>query len=53
MGAREMHFFVGVDNVFDQDPPGEIPLSVLLANTAASYYDIAPRRFRAGVRVKF
>ena len=27
MGAREMHFFVGVDNVFDQDPPGEIPLS--------------------------
>ena len=48
MGAREMHFLVGVDNVFDQDPPSEIPLSVLLANTAASYYDIVPRRFRAG-----
>lgn len=49
-------FYVGVNNVFDQDPPpiiSGLPDSSTGVETAASTYDPIGRRYYAGVRLKF
>ncbi|WP_082456439.1 TonB-dependent receptor domain-containing protein [Novosphingobium sp. Leaf2] len=49
----QFQFFGGIDNVFNTDPPSEIPYQYFNRGTAASYYDVAGRRFRFGARVRY
>lgn len=49
-------FYVGVNNIFDRDPPpiiSGLPGSSTGVETAASTYDPIGRRYYAGVRLKF
>lgn len=49
-------FYVGINNLFDQDPPpiiSGLPGSSTGVETAASTYDPIGRRYYAGVRLKF
>lgn len=57
VGEEErFQFYVGVDNLFDRDPPN-IPTgfvsSITGTETAADVYDVYGRRFYAGVQVRF
>lgn len=49
----QFQFFGGIDNVFNTDPPNEIPYQYFNRGTASSYYDVAGRRFRFGARVRY
>ena len=44
---------VGVDNIFDRQPPLLFLTNVLNANTDVSTYDLAGRFYRASISVKF
>jgi outer membrane receptor protein involved in Fe transport len=54
--TRTYEFYVGVDNLLDNDPPNILngmPFNVTGADTAADVYDIFGRRFYAGARLRF
>lgn len=54
--GENFEFYMGVDNVFDTEPPliiTGLPGNVTGAETAADVYDTIGRRYYAGVRVKF
>lgn len=53
---RKFEFYLGVDNLFDKDPPflpSGFASNVTGTETAADTYDPFGRRFYAGARVKF
>lgn len=53
---KNFEFYLGVDNLFDKDPPfipSGFASSVTGTETAADTYDPFGRRFYAGARVKF
>jgi iron complex outermembrane receptor protein len=52
---RRYDFYVGVNNLFDKQPPVVTDLTNQFpgTNTVASTYDLLGRRFYAGVRAKF
>jgi iron complex outermembrane recepter protein len=54
--TRSYEFFVGVDNLLDNDAPNILSGSIFNntgADTAASVYDIFGRRYYAGARLRF
>ena len=54
--ARQYEFFVGADNLLDNDAPNLLSgttFNTTGADTAADVYDIFGRRYYAGVRLRF
>ena len=54
--VREYEFFVGVDNLLDNDAPAILSGTTFNntgTDTAAAVYDVFGRRYYAGVRMKF
>lgn len=52
-GDRKMQIFGNINNAFDLDPPGNLPLASLINSSSASYYDTTGRAFTVGVRVRY
>jgi outer membrane receptor protein involved in Fe transport len=50
-GARKVQVFGVVDNLFDVDPPNQMPSSFAVTNPAL--YDVVGRTFRFGVRFAY